>query len=442
MTRPLTFLLALSGFALLGAVPSYAQTDQSLLTAALREQDAVIRSLQEMVAIESGSDDVAGLSRIATYLEDRLKKLGAQTQRIASTNGQPPGLVKGEFKGTGKLRIMLIAHMDTVYQQGILQREPYRRDGNKIYGPGIADDKGGIAVILHAVAILQKAGWTDFDRLTVVFNPDEEVGSPGSGSIIAELASGNDVVLSYEPSPAKSIAGSEGVLLRAAGTAAITLTIHGRAAHAGAAPDEGRNALLELAHQLLQTRDLANDIPGVQMHWTTATAGSVRNQIPEFAEAGSDVRVTEMGATEKLLAAVKAKVAQNPLIPDTRAEVVLRVMRPMFVAGTRGEGLAELAQSIYRELHEGELSRELSRDMPAEGDGRSLLLIPGTTGGTDAGFAASSGKAAVLEGLGLAGWDYHYKGEYIEVDSIVPRLYLSTRMLVELGRKASSSQTF
>lgn len=80
--------------------------------------------------------------------------------------------------------------------------------------------------------------------------------------------------------------------------------------------------------------------------------------------------------------------------------------------------------------------------MPAGSDGRSLLLIPGTTGGTDAGFAASSGKAAVLEGLGLAGWDYHYKGEYIEVDSIVPRLYLSTRMLVELGRKASAGQRF
>ncbi len=434
--------MVLSGFALFGAVPSHAQTEQTLLNAALGAQDAVIRSLQEMVAIESGSDDVEGLSKIATYLEDRLKALGAQTQRIASTNGRPPGLVKGEFKGTGKLRVMLIAHMDTVYQLGILKREPYHREGNKIYGPGIADDKGGIAVILHAVQILQKAGWTDFDRLTVVFNADEEVGSPGSGSIIAELARGNDVVLSYEPSPAKVIAGSEGVLLRAAGTAEITLTIHGRAAHAGAAPEGGRNALVELAYQLLQTRDIAKDIPGTQMHWTTATAGNVRNQIPEFAEAGADVRLTETGAEEKLLAAVKAKVAQSQLIPDTRAEIVLHVMRPMFVAGERGEALAGLAQSIYGELREGKLSRELSRDMPAGSDGRSLLLIPGTTGGTDAGFAASSGKAAVLEGLGLAGWDYHYKGEYIEVDSIVPRLYLSTRMLVELGRKASAGQRF
>ena len=82
---------------------------------------------------------------------------------------------------------MLIAHMDTVYAKGILATEPYRQDGNKLYGPGIADDKGGIAVILHSLAILRDAGWKDYARLTVLFNPDEEIGSIGSGELIAAL---------------------------------------------------------------------------------------------------------------------------------------------------------------------------------------------------------------------------------------------------------------
>ena len=99
--------------------------------------------------------------------------------------------------------------------------------------------------------------------------------------------------------------------------------------------------------------------------------------------------------------------------------------------------LAKLAQSIYAELGNGDLQEETTREMPGpDALGRNLLLIPNTTGGTDAGFAASSGKPAVLESMGLAGWGYHAKDEYIEVDSIAPRLYLTTRMLQQLGSRS------
>ena len=114
---------------------------------------------------------------------------------------------------------MLIGHMDTVYQKGILATQPYRVDGNRIYGPGIADDKGGLAVILHALKILGDAGWRDYAKLTVSFNPDEEVGSIGSGEIIAELADQHDVVLSCEPTAAAPAAKNDGLLLGASGTA-------------------------------------------------------------------------------------------------------------------------------------------------------------------------------------------------------------------------------
>jgi glutamate carboxypeptidase len=208
------------------------------------------------------------------------------------------------------------------------------------------------------------------------------------------------------------------VLLAAAGTARVRMTVKGLASHAGVAPDQGRNALIELSHQLLQTQDVAKGIPGAQLNWTTARAGRVGNQIPESAEAGADVRLTAADAGDKLLAALRAKVAEGKRVPDTETSVSMVVVRPPYVAGYKGQALAKKAQAIYAEL-----------------GGRALMLYPGTGGSTDAGYAGRSGKPAVLESLGLAGWGYHAKNEFIEIDSIVPRLYLSTRLLSDLARE-------
>ena len=391
--------------------------DEKLLAAARAAQPAVIESLREMVLIESGSQDAAGLKRMADYVDGRLRALGASTERLPAGVG-PGEMVKGTFTGSGKRHFMLIAHMDTVYGKGILATEPFRQDGNRLYGPGIADDKGGIAVILHTLAILRDAGWKDYASLTVLFNPDEEVGSAGSGETLAKLGEAQDVVLSYEPTAAKAVAKDEGVLLMAAGTATVRMAVKGRASHAGAAPDQGRNALIELSYQLLQTQDIAKDIAGAQLNWTIAQAGEVRNQIPEKAEAGADVRLLAPDAADKLLAALQAKVASSQRVPDTETTVSMIVGRPPYVAGDKGLALAKKAQAIYAEL-----------------DGRALLLHPRSGGGTDAGYAGRSGKPAVLESLGLAGWGYHAKDEYIELDSIVPRLYLSARLLNDLARE-------
>jgi glutamate carboxypeptidase len=391
--------------------------DEKLLAAARAAQPAVIESLREMVLIESGSLDAVGLKGMADYVEGRLRALGAVTERLKAGAG-PGEMVKATFTGTGKRNFLLIAHMDTVYGKGILASEPYRQDGNKLYGPGIADDKGGIAVILHSLAILRDAGWKEYARLTVLFNPDEEVGSDGSGETIAALGDAHDVVLSYEPTAAKAVAKDEGVLLMAAGVAQARLAVKGVASHAGAAPEQGRNALIELSYQLLQTQDVAKGISGAQLNWTTVEPINTRNQIPAQAVAGGDVRLLAPDAADKLLAALRAKVAEGRRVPDTETTATLQIMRPPYVAGAKGMALATRAQAIYAEL-----------------DGRKLMLHPSTGGGTDAGYAGRSGKAAVLESLGLAGWGYHAKNEYIEIDSIMPRLYLSTRLLSELARE-------
>ena len=391
-----------------------AAPEAALLAAAQAAEPAVIQSLKDMVTIESGTMDAPGLGKMADYAEARLKALGLQVERRKSTSNHGDVLV-GRLSGTGKRRLMLIAHFDTIYWPGTLGTQPIKQDGNKLYGPGIADDKGGVAVILHTLAILKASGWTNFAQLTVLLNSDEESGSSGSGEAIATLSDQHDVVLSYEPTAAKAFAKAEGVLLAAAGVATVTMEVKGRESHSGTAPQLGRNALVELAHQVLQTQDIAKGIPGAQLNWTTMQSGKTRNQIP--ATASADVRLTAAGAGEQLLAALRAKVAEGQRVLDTEVSLRMGEGRPPFVGGERTLALAMRAQAIYSEL-----------------DARPLRLVPGTGGGTDAGFANRSGKAVVLESLGLAGWGYHARDEYIEIDSIVPRLYLSTRLRMDLGK--------
>ena len=397
------------------ASAAQAAPDEKLLTAARAAETAVITSLKEMVSIESGTMDLPGLVKITDYAERRLQALGLQVERRPSSTAKGEILI-GRLQGSGKRKLMLMAHLDTVYWPGTLATQPIKQEGNKLYGPGIADDKGGVAVILHSLAILRDAGWSDYAQLTVMLNADEESQSAGSGEAIAALAEQHDVVLSYEPTAAKAVNKTEGVLLAAAGTAVATMTVKGRSSHAGAAPDIGRNALVELAHQISQTADIAKSIPGAQLNWTEASSGKVRNQIPDLAQASADVRLTAADAAVKLEAALKAQVAQRK-VADTETSIVLKIGRPPFAGDARTRALAQRAQAIYAEL-----------------DGRQLMLVPGTGGGTDAGYASRSGKPVVLESLGLPGFGYHAKDEYIEIDGIVPRLYLSTRLLMDLGR--------
>jgi glutamate carboxypeptidase len=326
-------------------------------------------------------------------------------------------MVKGSFTGSGTKKLMLIAHMDTVYPAGTLANEPYRQDGNKLYGPGIADDKGGIAVVLHSLAILKDAGWRDYAQLTVLFNHDEEIGSGTSGETIAQLADQHDYVFSCEPTAAKAIARNEGLLLGAAGAARATMEVKGRSAHAGVAPDAGP-----------QRADRARVPAAADARHRQGHPGSAaqlddgqgrRRQQPDSGpgERRADVRITAPGAAERLRAALQEKVKAGRLVPDTETTVTVDVGHSPYIANDRARALARQAQSIYAEL-----------------DGRELMLHPMTGGVTDAGFAGRSGKAVVLESFGLAGWGYHAREEYIEIDSIVPRLYLMTRLLQTVAR--------
>lgn len=414
--RPMLQKLALACGLAAALGVAHAAPDARLLAAAQDAQPALIADLKAMVEIESGSQNVEGLRRMADWVEARLKAIGFQTERRKAMSGPGADTVVATRRGSGQRKLMLQGHMDTVYPAGVLASQPYRVEDKRIYGPGIADDKGGLAVILHALRILSDAGWKDYDTITVVMNPDEEIGSMGSAELIATLGEQQDVVLSFEPGAGSAVMPGQPLLLGAAGVGSARLEVKGRASHAGAAPELGRNALIELSHRLLQTHEVTKDMPGVKLNWTVASANGPLNQITENAYAVGDVRILQPGAEKALDAALQAKIGSPPLIPDTETRVTVQTGRPAYLAGPKGRALAEKAKDIYREL------------------GRELALIPMTGGGTDAAFAARSGKAAVLESFGLAGFGYHARDEYIEIDSIVPRLYLVTRLLMDVSK--------
>ena len=292
-------------------------------------------------------------------------------------------------------------------------QQPFRIDGNRAYGLGIADDKHGVALILHTLAILREMNFRDYGLITVLINGDEEVSSPGARATLTRLGGEHDVVFSCEGARVDS----DQLSLTTAGIAAVVLNVKGRASHAGAAPERGRNALYELAHQILQTRDLSDPEIGVKMNWTIASAGTNRNVIPANASAAADVRVLRVADYDGIERKVRERIKKQ-LIEDTTVEMTFERRRPPLEVTPASRALAKHAQDVYSELG----NRLIVGDV-AEG------------GGTDAAFAALRTKAAVIERFGLRGFGAHSNdAEYVEIDSIEPRLYLLTRMIMDVAQ--------
>jgi glutamate carboxypeptidase len=412
--------------ALLAILPggAFGQAVEPVQSLAKKEKPALLETLKDLVSIESGSRDIEGLDRLADLIAARLKELGGQVElveasdvyKMEDTPEKIGKMVRATFTGSGTKKILLLAHMDTVYQRGMLAKQPFRIAGERAYGVGIADDKQGIALILHTLAMLKAMDFRRYGTLTVLINADEELSSPGSRSLITRLGREHDAVFSLE----SSLASSDKLALATAGIAPIPLTVEGKASHAGAAPERGVNALYELAHQILQTRDLSDPEIGVKMNWTLAQAGRTRNMIPPNAQAVADVRVLRLADYDGIEKKVRERI-KTQLLPETKVEMIFERRRPPLQATDASRALGRHAQQIYREL-----GKELVVDEVAEG------------GGTDAAFAALDSKGPVIERFGLRGFGMHsIEAEYVLIESIEPRLYLLARLIMDTAEGKS-----
>ncbi len=414
--------LVASVFVLLFSSSSLGQPVEPVHSLAKKEKPAVIETMKNLVSIESGSGDREGLDRISSLVADRLKALGgaveliepgADSYRMFDTPEKIGRMVLARFQGAGRKKVLLIAHMDTVYLKGMLAKQPFRIDGERAYGLGISDDKQGIALIIHTVAILKAMNFRDYGTLTVLINGDEEISSPGSRAMLARLGAEHDAVFSCEGSRTDS----DRLSLATSGIGSVTMTVKGRASHAGGAPELGRNALYELSHQVLQMRDLSKPEVGFKLNWTLSKSGTNRNVIPADAVANADVRMLRLSDFEEAQKIIRERVKKR-LIPDTQIELAFEDRRPPLEETPASKALGAYAQRVYREL-----GKELVVSNVVEG------------GGTDAAFAALKAKGPVLERFGLQGFGAHSNdAEFVDLNSIEPRLYLLARLIMDVSR--------
>lgn len=407
------------------AMPSR-PADEALRTRVQAELPAYLETLKTLVGMESGSRDLEGLAKLADHVAGRLRGAGMQVEvrptRAPDFHPQLKGaqlgpMVYAKRNGSGTKKVLLIAHMDTVYPKGAGAKQPFRIDGDRAYGLGIADDKQGVALILHVVDLLARTGFAGYAELGVLINGDEEVGSPGSGAFLTQLGSEYDAVFSFEGGGSAATAGSDMVRLATSSIAIAEMKVTGKASHAGAAPELGRNALYELAHQMLKSRQFGDPAKGLQLNWTLANAGTSRNVIPAEASAIADARSLTNEDLDLLEAALKKSI-EDKLIPDTKIELSFYRSRPAFVANAASRALAKHAVQVA-----GEVKLPLS------------IRDRATGGGTDAAFAGLRPKGGVLESFGLRGAGAHSNDdEYVLVSNVVPRLYLATRMVMDVGR--------
>ncbi|HVU01196.1 MAG TPA: glutamate carboxypeptidase [Polyangiaceae bacterium] len=377
--------------------------DRSLLHAAEQEKAAVLQDLATLVNQDSGTDDAEGLSHVSDWLATRLRDLGA-TVDVLPESPSAGTIVRGTLHGKGRLKLLLMIHFDTVFPKGEAARRPYEVKGTRAFGPGVADAKGGAAVMLHALAIAKQRGFSAYDTLTVLFDSDEEKGSSGSRDTLQKTSAEQDYVLSYEPPD------GDRVIVQTNGIAIVKLDVKGRGGHASE-PEKASNAALELAAQVSQLRDLGDATKGTTVTWTVLKAGDRINVIPDSASATADMRYSDPSELERVDRDAK-RLLEKRLVPDAQVAVTVDPRRPPFPRNAASERLAATATRAYREL------------------GRPLTPVA-MRYGTDAGFAyhPGSAKPAVLEGMGIVGGGLHSAAEWADLESVVPRLYLTVRML-------------
>ena len=299
--------------------------------------------------------------------------------------------------------------MDTVFDPGTAAERPFRIDGGTAFGPGVTDMKSGLLAGLYAVkTIIGELGGLPFERLTFIANPDEEVGSPTSEVHIRAAAADVDATLVLECARANGdiVSARKGIL-------DTRLTVHGRAAHAGVEPEKGRSAILEAARIVQALHALNGRWPGVSVNVGKIAGGTRPNVVPERCELEVDVRATTVDGLAAVEAAIRELVATTEL-PDTSVEAnVMISWQPMEKLARSGR-LVEHAQSVAGRL--------------------GFTVADTATGGASDANTTSGMGVPTIDGLGPIGGNDHAPGEYLDVDSVVPRTAMLAGLLLAIAR--------
>jgi len=400
------------------------RNNPSILLAPMRERFGnVLDRIEELVNIDSGSFTAEGVNRVADLCQTRFEAAGWEVERHRPDRdwvGQQVGdLLVGRRTGRrsvadGGRRMLLLAHMDTVFDDGTAIARPFRIQDSRGYGPGVTDDKAGVVCGLEAVEVLcNLTGFEDFAAITLVCSPDEEIGSPFSRPLITPLASEHYVAVGLEA------ARTNGALVSARkGISAFTIEVEGKAVHAGVRPAQGVNAVLEAAHKAIALHALNGRWPEVTCNVGVLQGGSRTNVVADRAIMQVEVRAATTAAFGEAMDEV-ARIVATTTVPGARARLLPAHRHPPMERTPAVAALVAVAQGVARDL--------------------GFEVGEAATGGAgDANTTAAAGLPTI-DGLAPVGGEAHGPNEWLALDSIVPRTALLAGLLARLGSQSSTA---
>ncbi len=384
------------------------------------QRDRMLQRVTAWASINTYSFNTAGLAQLTDILAKDFSQLGDELKRcdlppaesidrraqtIRTPLGQALSITK---RPNAPLRILLNIHMDTVYPPIDPSPQITEIEDGKLRGPGVADAKGGLAVMLTALEAFEKSTPSQNLGWQVLLNPDEEIGSPGSASLLAAAAKVNHLGLLFEP------ALPDGAIVdRRRGSGNFSIIIRGRSAHAGRDFAHGRNAVLAAAQLALKIRALNDSNPGITLNISAIDGGSPTNVVPDLAICRLNIRITEPQDEPRILSAVNALIAETNSADGISAELRGHFTSPPKILDERTNQLLEAIISCGQDL------------------GLSLPHRP--SGGASDGNKLAAAGLPNIDSLGVRGDQIHSPAEFLVKDSLTERAQLVALLLLKLA---------
>lgn len=373
---------------------------------------AYLSELRQLCAIECPTSYKAGVDEAGDWVRTWAGARGWTVRAWQDSEVGNSLVVTVPGGDPGGARVVLAAHLDTVYPVGIAAQRPVRQEGDVLLGPGTCDNKSGLLSGLYAMAALQDLDLLQrFAVISLVCGGDEETDMRSSGALLMDLAPEYDAGFVLEAGRENGdIVGSR------KGSGHFTLAVHGKEAHAGVEPHKGANAILALAQQVVALQLLNGMLPGVTLNVGVVEGGTLSNVVPARASAEIDVRVVREVDMEPVGAAIE-RIAGMPYVPGCTAVLAGGWKSPPMALTPGIAALAQIAERCAEEL--------------------SFAVAAAATGGISYANLLASAGLPVLDGLGPVGGLDHSPNEYITISSIVPRTALLALLMLRFAESPS-----
>ncbi|MCL7746906.1 M20 family metallopeptidase [Halalkalibacter alkaliphilus] len=360
--------------------------------------------LENLVNIDSGSYYKVGVDQIGKVLLPYFIELGFDVQRVKQNEVGDHLILRHSEKQRSS--ILIVAHMDTVFEEGTAMARPFSIKDGRAYGPGVIDMKASLVSVIYALRYLKDIGSVAYKDVQVILNSDEETGSLTSRPIIEKEAIGKSYALIMEPARRDG-----SVVTERRGSGRFTIEVHGKAAHSGIEPEKGRSAIEELAHKIVKLHELNDHEQGISVNVGIIEGGDAVNTVSAMAVGHIDVRVATLQQAEEMEHKIE-KVCASSDVSGTEIELTGDMRRPPMLKNKKIEELFQIVRNV---------ALELGID----------LKDTKTGGGSDASFTSAMG-IPTIDGLGPIGGHAHSEKEYLVISSLTERTLLLAKVIERL----------